>query len=325
MALPTLVKTWQLSINQTVTAQGSTTATMQRVLRTIKDRLKGFGTAPWTVVGSSNSTVAALDSVDRWTTDANLVGNAAGSVHAWIVLRQTGIATNYEICIDLINSTLINATIAISPSAGFTGGTTTARPTATDETLPMNNANLSSGVDTTHQIHVWQSTDGQCTRVAVWRGSTNMCMFWMFDKPANPVTGWTNPSVGLAQGSTSGLAVTATGLLSTASALLRGKGVSIMSLAMTAEGYASGPLALLTDIGTIANDLDTSWPFFPIGLCSITLNNKGRHGSVFDMWLKPTSVLDGDTFPNDANARQFIAMGPLILPWTGDATAPLLV
>jgi hypothetical protein len=97
-----------------------------------------------------------------------------------------------------------------------------------------------------------------------------------------------------------------------------------MSIFMTGEGSSTSHLAVLTDVGTVASDFDSSWPFFPIGLASITAANRGRLGTLFDCWWRQTGVADADTFPNDAAARQFVAMGPWILPWTGDGTAPLI-
>src|SRR5574338_1505169 len=101
MALPTLIKTWQIVRNVSIPSLGSTLAHSRRIWKTIKDQMIGFGSNPWTVRGSSNSVAAGMDSVDRWAADANLVWG--GGTHSWIVLRQNQIATNYEVCIDLNN------------------------------------------------------------------------------------------------------------------------------------------------------------------------------------------------------------------------------
>jgi hypothetical protein len=342
MPLPTLSKTWQLSINQTVTAQGSVNATAQRILRTIKNLMKGFGSSPWTCSGSSNAGgttgsptgSAAMDGVDRWTTDADLVGTPAGSNsrHGWIVLRQTGIATNYEICWDIFTTSQPNTMVAIiSPSAGFTGGSATARPTATDEIVifgtenPSTPASWGSGVDAQHQIHVWQSSDGQCTRIVVWRASTNLCTFWLFDKPTDTVSNWTNPGVSGMYAVGSGIAITYANLSPNSTFKSRSSSTVTFTPKFSGESDTNGLLANTTDIGTIANDFDGNWPFFPIGLYSTNAGSKGRIGNIFDLWWRPSGVSSGDTFPNNASTRQFIAMGPLILPWTGDSTTALLI
>lgn len=319
MPLPTLSKTWQYNVNQTVVAGGSIQLTCQALFLTIKNTLKGFGTLPWAVRGSSDSATAGMDAVDRWVTSANLVGGTSGVAHSWIVLRQTGIATNFELCIDLTSNAYTSQTIIISPSAGFTGGSTTNRPTATDEIVLINGGASWSNVNANHVVHGMQSTDGQCTRLVVWRASTNLCTFLFFDKPANTVSGWTNPSVGGWLSSTTSIANVYSILGHATSSTLRGRGTATMTVAFSGEGsFSSGNnLAQTTDVGTVQNDFDANWPIFPIGIYSTTALHRGRHGTISDLWWKPIGVGNaGDTFPNDGS-RQFVAFGDLIFPWNG--------
>ena len=139
-------------------------------IRTVKDALIAFASTPWTMRYSCNSVTAgaAGDGVDRITTNANLVWASAGSAHSWIVLRQTGIATNFELLLSCENAHASGTTlmIVVSPAAGFTGGTTTARPTATDEVV-LNAAAVAwaASAVTALRWHLQQSTDGQCTRI----------------------------------------------------------------------------------------------------------------------------------------------------------------
>jgi len=198
MALPTLTKTWQHNVNNAIAALGSALADNRRLLRSIKNALVGFGTNPWTVRYSSSSAVAgtAGDGVDRWSADSDLVWAAAASAHSWIVLRQTGIATNYEVCFSLegASATGVAMLAVVSFSAGFTGGSTTARPTATDEQIFTLTNWSGNGADVASRWSVMQSTDGQCTRVLVCI-SGSVTLYWIMDRPANPSTGWANPSV----------------------------------------------------------------------------------------------------------------------------------
>lgn len=328
MSLPTLAKTWQITANQTVTAQGTALLTDTRIIRTIKNCLVGFASNPWVCIGSSDARSgpaggSALDGVDRWTSDSVLTSAIAGSRHAWYVAGQTGINSGFQICLDRNSTSAGLGSVVVSPSAGFTGGSDTARPTATDEIVLISAAAWASGVDTQHQIHVWQSTDGQCTRVMVWRGSTNMCTFFLFDKPQNPVSGWTNPSISVAVGSATNIVITYTTL--TAGTGSRGRGTGTFTALWTGESTGGSViLPNLTDVGTTANDLSGEWPMFPIGIASTTLSHKGRHGNLFDIWWRPTSLADADTIPNDASTRRFACLGPLILPWTASSTTPLI-
>jgi len=319
MALPTLAKTWQFDVNQTISAQGTALNTGKAIILALKESLIGFAQNPWTVSGSSNSTVAGMDSVDRWASITDIVNSASN--HSWIVLRQTGIATNYEICIDF-GTGGNTITLAASASAGFTGGSVSARPTATDEAVLISNNIYMSGVDTTHQLHVMQSTDGSCTRAIVWRGGTNLCTFFLFDKATNTVTGWTNPCLSLAQCSTGGIAMTYSSLSLGISSFGRYSGN--FTALWTSESVGGSIFPELTNIGTETNSIDNAWSFFPIGIASTTSSNRGRHGSIVDLWWRPISVSNGDTFPNSASNRQFVAFGPLIFPWTNSTDIPLI-
>lgn len=333
MTLPSLAKTWQFSVNQTVTSGGSGNLTAAKLMRTIKNSMKGFASTPWTVSGSSNAGgsdavptgSAGMDGVDRWTVDTDIASNGSNSRHPWIVLRQTGIATNYEICFEFQSTgSLGSIWIFVSPSAGFTGGTTKLRPTATDEITISSGGAWHSGADATHQAHIWQSSDGECTRVLVWRAGTNLCTVWIFDKPSLPPAGWTNPSVSYFYSTTTGIAITYANL-STGSTGKGKNGTTLLTPKFSGEGDTTTLLCNVTSVGTIVNDFDSNWPIFSIGLYeNVAASSRGKLGKVFDLWWKPSGATDGDTFPNDSNNRQFVCMGCLILPWTSDSTAPLL-
>lgn len=339
MSLPTLAKTWQFSLRNAVTAQGTVLATGRRLMRSIKNALKGFGTNPWVVQYSCDSSTAgsAGDLVDRWTTDANLTWANPGSAHSWIVLRQTGIATNFEICIALNSASSIPSSISlvVSPSAGFTGGTTTARPTATDEVVVISQTGwgASAATDSNYVFDVMQSTDGQCTRMMIHEGGISAVGIWMFEKPKNPTPGWTNPSVFLAFGSfgTGQIQYNNLSNSNTTTTCLRARVAGVnYSLQMTGEGMNSGQTGLWgqTTAGQQPNDIDSSFTMMPIGITGTAVGVRGRHGTLFDVWWGSGGVNAADTYPNDAT-RQFAQFGSgtttgsIIFPWDGGA-APVL-
>jgi len=320
MTLPVTVKTWQYNVNQRISAQGTYAANSQKMMRTIVNSLIGFANHAWTTCYSCNGTTAgtAGDTVNRWTSDGYLVWNNAGSAHSWWVGKQTGISSNFQVCIDLNSSFSYNATIVISNSAGFTGGSTTARPTATDEIVLLTTSVWGSNTTDKDQIvHVLQSTDGYCTRVLLY--DTSVCKgYWMFDTPINTVSGWTNPNICTILGSSSSTGVvTLSNLYTTANC--HGYGVSAMTLFLTCEGGGGSPL---TSLVNSANDLGGSFPMFPIGIASTTASNRGRHGSMIDLWYGSSAIADGDSYPGN-NSCQFLQNGLLIQPWNG--SSPVLV
>ena len=66
----------------------------------VKNSFLNVASGAMTCLGSSNSLVAALDTVDRWQSAADLVWGVTG-VRSWIVLKQPGIAPNFQICFEL--------------------------------------------------------------------------------------------------------------------------------------------------------------------------------------------------------------------------------
>ncbi len=202
MSIPTLDKTWQFSVNNNRKPFGTASAWAANLVREIKDNLIGFSLNPWILEYSSDSVAAgsAGDNVDRWTEDSDVVF-AAGD-HSWVVLKQSGILSNFQICWDLNAANSTDTTMVVSPSAGFTGGTISARPTATDEYVigSATDWGIGDGTRETFSYHMMMSTDGECTRVIFVQGDGaygGVSGLWSFDKPKNPVSGWTNPWIAL--------------------------------------------------------------------------------------------------------------------------------
>jgi len=318
MALPTLSKTWQFNVNNQTTAQGTALADCRKTLRGIKDAMIGFATNPWTVRYSCDSVTAgtAGDGVDRWSADTNLVWANAGTAHSWIVLRQTGIGTTYELLISCENATPSNLTLLTSIS-GFSGGSTTARPTATDELTVASSVQWIAGTDVSNRWSVMQSTDGQCTRILVGY-SGNFTTLIVLDKPNNPTTGWSTPNFSALYFASGGLNTNTTGVISATSPVARSRiGSTNGSVSLTIEGMGNN-FSTDTAIGNIANEVDSSWDMWPLGIACITSGVRGRHGSLFDLWAVSTVRASGDMIPADGS-NQFAVFGSFVLPWNGSA------
>lgn len=322
MSVPTLVKTWQFVADQQITAQGTAIADNRLWVLGVKNALIGFASNPWAVQYSCSSTVAgtAGDGVDRWASSANLVWANAGSAHSWIVLKQTGIASNFQLLISLEAASGSGSilTVVVSPNAGFTGGSTTARPTATDEVVVTTTTSLGSA-DQSLRYTVMQSTDGECTRiVGAWAGSAQLV--GIFDKPANPVSGWTVPFV--SAWSTSLAAANLSG--NSASMVTRANSASC-GLLFGCEGGSLATSQIVTEntvgYGNIANELSGEWPIAPLGVIGRTSGARGRHGSMVDLWYGSTGASSGDTYP--ATGLQFAQFGSLVIPWDGVTTPHL--
>jgi hypothetical protein len=336
MASPVNLKLWQHQVNQFVYAQGSASATEKRLLRTLKNLLLGFAQNAWTCLYSCDSVTAgtAGDGVDRWLSDANMVWTSASAAHSWTVLKQAGLHSNFQICIDCKESGFSAAieqglTVVVSVSAGFTGGTTTARPTATDELVITNGSSTNSAglwngatasADFTAVVHTLQSTDGQCTRVGIaWNNL--MSGYWMFDVPLAPVSTWTLPFIAMAKGNANEAPVYGqlnTDLVTTLPLWSRINGSNVQ-VVMTAEGsYHPGGADedVLGNLLTSPNQFDQTWPLFPAGIACSQAPVRGRHGRVFDFWFVSKTNTTGNTYPED-DSRQWMVWGNTLQPWNG--------
>lgn len=200
MSAPALVKTWQIEGDILIPGDSTIYVERKTTMLRIVNELLGFASNPATVIGSNNGTASGMDATNRWSTIADLNNNS------WIVLQQAGVNAKFQILIFLDANWASGTpqfTIYVSRAAGFgtanggTDGSTSTRPTATDEDLALNGSNLpGAGTTVATRLYVWQSTDGQMTRVLLrnattgaWSGS------WEWGKPRNPRTLWTNACV----------------------------------------------------------------------------------------------------------------------------------
>jgi hypothetical protein len=315
MTVPALSKTWQFSANNAIGALGTALADNRRLLRSIIDAWLAMGSNPPTVRYSCDSVTAgaAGDGVNRWLADANLVWANAGSAHSWIVLQQTGIAAGFQILLSLESATADGRNIlcAVSQSAGFTGGTTTARPTATDENIVVSGtwSNLTGDVAT--RWTVMQSTDGQCNRWIAFSAGA-LVAFLMMDKPANPPTGWTIPHFANVYNGSGGLSMT--NFNTNFKARVATINSSLVSLTVGGTANA-GPND--TTWANQANSVDGSWPIFFCGGAGTTASAKGWLGTMQDMWCGSSSLAIGSAYPSGSN--DFIQVGSFIFPWDGGA------
>jgi hypothetical protein len=328
MALPSLLKTWELDINQVqISEVGNELVFHQKILLAVKNLFIGFANNPWTVAGSSNSVAAGMDAVDRWAVFGNLVWDSGASAHGWIVLERVD---GVQICWDLNYGNTLSEHCDVYMSAGgnYTGGSTTAKPTATDE------ANINLGVDPAHWLgnqatvptgdhryHVWHSTDGLVTRVVFFKAGTPHTI-WRFETFQNPRSGHTI-AVGCgiySQNLANCLTVT---LQEDNDQLVTRYGAIDGVIWVTGVGRTSLNLTEMAS-AAVAEEIDSELWLTEVGYISDTVGLRGPKGQAFDMWWGQYQVASsGDTFPNNAAARDFVQFGCFVFPWTGDATVPL--
>ena len=324
MTLPVLDKTWQYNVNNILRTTGTALGDNQKLVRAIKNAMIGFGLGAWTVRGSSNGASAwGLDNVDRWAADVNLIWANAGTNHSWIVLKNTALGANVEVCIDLRSTTPSRIDVVMSYAAPFAGGSLSARPTSAGDEIYLTQGattgyayhNLGDNVTFDCVWHVLHSTDGQATRIFVSKYDNTCAMWANFDKVKNPASGWTVPVVGcwLDAGTSKNNGNPQFVALNDFAFQYGRQAATSITLYSTSEGlYAS----MVGEERYSYNDISNEWALTPVGLASETPNARGRHGTLYDLYWGSIYRQPGDTWPDDTS-RQFIQVGHLVVPWNG--------
>ncbi len=333
MSIPTLAKTWQFDVANRINYQGTVALSNATMLLAVKDAMRNLTFAPWTVAGSCDGVTAGMDTVDRWVDTGDIVFAVDAVAHSWIVLKQTGLTSNFQLLLECSLTPTGSESSGrgyVSHTAGFTGGTTTARPTATDEMPigPSHGATASWGTGTTESL-IWnlmQSTDGECTRLISYRAATTgpfAVTYWCFEKMANPIDGWTNPVVSAILPNNNLTFANLQNLGVNSEPLSGRHGTAQMWGAFSVEGFGGGSSLTLPQIASVPNEISGEWAMHPMGFyVPNTTQCKGRHGSFFDLWTASLALQTGTTFPDD-DSLQFVKFGNLVFPWDGE-TPPLV-
>ncbi len=249
------------------------------------------GPNAWTVVGSCDSTQYAMDGTDYLIDYTNMVSGTGN--HSWFVLRNAalGAGSGLEICIAHENQTSYDneLTIAYSWSAGFTGGATDARPTATDEFQTHDAVVFLPTGATRFVINRLFSTDGEATRFFVTNGLSVSSMGLFVEKLKNPTPMVTENVVVMARSGAltrSKFLATMGTLLSTGSFYMRadGENVAARPSYLCLDGLSAPDQSLATMLGADGKELVSR-----VRLWSNTVARKGILGEPFDMYnISPT-------------------------------------
>ena len=339
MPLPALELSYQFDVNNLVAAQGTALATSRTLLLAIKNGLTAFGTLPWVTRYSCTSVVAGTvnDLVDRWSTEADIVFASGSSAKSWWVGRN---ADGLELLIECRSTSTNgrNLAVIISPAAHFTGGTTTTRPTATDEMVLIDGTNAatsswgqgttSSSTDRSYAWHMLHSTNGLVTQIVICQNN-NATAFWYIGRVSQPVTGWTLPVMGgiWADGATTPVsgahyAEIADGNNSDVSnprALARFPGGNAKVYG-TAIAFGTGATNTADYSGrriTTVNEISNEFELQQVGIGCAASGFRGMsHGRLYDVRWTSSGTPTGTDFPADAT-RVRATFGNLVIAWPG--------
>jgi hypothetical protein len=320
MALPTLSKSWTILSNVAVPLSLNAQDANRRYIWTWKEKLVVLG---WSLVGSGNATTSGMDAVDRWVSYADIVFDNYSGPKSWVVLQKSSIGTTFQVLIWMYGyvhearfCSMWVSSVGFGTAHGGTDGSTTTRPTATDETQIFDATDVfigNSAYSDACRLYMWQSSDGQMLYWA--RLLRSMCVsFGFMGKPKNPPAEWTGTTyIAGCYGAIAGGGARKINWYNAAITFTR-IGSTNFSMFFTGEAFNN---LLIGASQTFVGELSPGYPMCPIGLYSTTSPYRGRAGDMFDIfWGAENNVLVGDTYPLDGS-RQFIQLDHLILPWDG--------
>lgn len=328
MALPSKQKTWATRHAGGTGGSGVVLTDHRLVLLECMTCLLGTGGSLYTCLGSSNGTVGALDTANRWIVPADLVWANAPTAHAWIVLGES--TTGQQVCIalDALDGSTQGplVTIVSSPSgAPFVGGSINARPTAANELVhlaaePWLGTSAATAPFAAFISYI-KTSDGQAAQLWIHVNDVAVAL-WRFEQAQDAVAGWSTKQWGLVLGATtpSDDVLTVAKLWQNANVKLR-SGATAGSAYLGSWGYG-GQSAAQRQTG--AGALSGGYKMFPLALFSdaagladqLTGVTPGTRGAWDMLYGSTAHGLPVDYYPADGS-KLWVQNGCLISPWDG--------
>lgn len=333
--MTTFELTWQGDPNRAPSDQTTVALKAKSWFWWIKAFLKGeVGGATlglWTCEGSSDSSTAGLDAVDRWGAafDASkIVRNTAGSAHSWIVLKSPVGLGPFYMCLDWSGNLDYGTNVWFSKTA-FTGGTTLARPTSTTEWLanPGGTANYqwlfnsAAGtkfhgiLSTTGEFHLYNSRDGQGFY------DCQLSFYTLADTRAGEAhNGWSS----LFYNQNSPGAGSRVGMSVSTSHPTRGRNATNSTTVTASWAHFSNVLSssLMLDLGT-TDATDSKRPDLPIYVYADTGGHKSIRGRIRDICWAPENAAPGLAEPTGGPPYESAVVGNHWAPYGGSVEPQL--
>jgi hypothetical protein len=299
---------------------------MRKMIYLLKEALKTVG---WTVVGSCGwdgvNVTAGMDGVDRWIDMHAVTGTWTYAPHvgkmSWIVLRNTAISADgagYQIYLapEMTSESMMYPIVLIeSYGAGFTGGSVTVRPTASDQVpmLSTLNAGFSYYGDAARGFNILSSADRSKTRILFSSNAMGTLHMWCFEKPQAAKTWWDKPCLaGYSETPTyANLNEASIGLFTRAGV------VSGIPAYLSADGFGTaGALGKQAILG--GADPNGNWMCSPVGIVGTCAQSIGYMGRLSDAYWVHQNMANGDYYPNDGT-RQWVVVGDIMHASDGGA------
>jgi hypothetical protein len=332
MAAPTKVKTWVKYSHYVVEADAPTPQVGQTADRSAARYIMHCIKTQWLAMGGTverscgyydagGGAAWHYGAADHWPDAASVRWKEADNKFGWIVLKNTNMhsgGNGFQVLLALTRDRTLTyyMTMAVSLEAGFTGGSETTRPTATDEVLVYNDEAWYSTSGAGYPqcpipLNIWYANDG--TSFRVWGvGASEMYRTmnpWMFDKLTDAPTWLDKPVVfGV-------MWWRRTDMMSFVAPNSRRMffccdDVRAIQTMMAVESiYSSGPLT--QHAACQVPDMGGSWPVFPVSVISIHPSVAGYIGRLVDFWAVPDALASGDYMPGDGSMAMAVVQNVL--------------
>ncbi len=300
--MTTLLRTWTCSLNN-VPSQATLDAQGKACLYAFKEAFKSAG---WTCEGSSSSVAAGMDGTDRWASAANLVWAAGGVAHSWIVLKSpAGYLPNSKYVYLMLScgtgaSNQYQANISFG-SGAFTGGTTTADPSAPGQVRAFASKQFLQSTLANAKWHVVWNTAGDVLCFASKDGSGMPAFVLCALSTLGYESGDDYPFLGLASYSATapgGFTASQT-LQSSASATFWKDGVVVANTQGGLLKYWANTASLMDSFLLGGSDVTGKYPDLPAILYCNTASKVAIRGSLVDVACAPTgsTIVNGTVEP----------------------------
>lgn len=318
-----LSKTWYSTANRalddTSTAAKASSSALWALGATLTGNVSGTngpeGARPsgayWTLIASSNSLTAGIDATDRLHfsgsyTSTDWVQVTSTGVHTWYILQSpSGLLDGpWYLCIDYIGAQVENCAFIVSNTV-FSGGTTSARPTATGEsaltaqqfistTASAGKTYFSTDANGGFRFYVSRNGTGYFSTamgfepwVETHSGDTARTVFWLsfVDSTPGAMGSQTNWNF---RGKTQDNSAAVTTTFGIFDGTVRPAGTNINSLANT-------------------NSIDSTIDAIPMGyIMDTTTTHHGIRGRIPDLWLCGLQAAPGSTIPSTGSPERMI-------------------
>lgn len=282
--------------------------------------------ARWTTYYSSDGTTAgtANDGVDRWTSSftASKIVRASSGAHSWFVLKSPAALGPYYLTVDYLSSADSSVILVLSKAAP-TGGTTSLRPTATDETAFSASQFVSGSWTSTlpGKCHFTTDADGNFWWFPSRNGTSLVDLAWGVQKLTDlRITGDAFPVILVFDFVTSGALKEGTSsFYRTTAGTIKSRDVaSAAATTCTVMSFMVGASSAAVDTAA-AHYSDAKIDGFACLVYSTSSGAKAVKGRIPDLRTIPATLLPGYRYPASGDVES-IVVGNTLVPLTAVPT-----